>query len=67
MLTWIEMASTPSLTLWGTPAIRTFLFGAIPSVVLAESWMIIPMGTGFLSDFMMPFWARNAVAPPRAI
>ena len=34
--------------------------------MLAESWMIIPMGTGLLSDFMMPFWARNAVAPPLA-
>ena len=36
-------------------------------MVLAESCMIIPIGTGLLSDFMMPFWTRNDVAPPLAI
>ncbi len=67
MLTCIEIASTPSLMLSRTLAIRTFLLGDIPMLVLAESWMIIPISTGLLRDFMIPFWTRNAVAPPLAI
>src|SRR5271169_4500364 len=66
MLTWMEIASAPSLRPSRTEEFNILRLGARLRFVLAETCMIIPIGTGFLRDLIIPLCTRKAVAPPFA-
>ena len=67
MLTWTEIGVGPQPQALERPRSMSILrFGARLRLVLAETCIIIPIGTGFLRDLIIPLWTRNAVAPPFA-
>src|SRR5579884_317420 len=66
MFTCIDNASAPILTASSIPDTKTFLFGNIPTEVLAETCSIRPIPSLLERDFKTPLCARKQVAPPEA-